>query len=238
MPYPGYEEDTFGFSPRRALMLSAAAVGGFLVLFAAARLLSAHAWYGPLFASPAGAPIADAFVAALVVSVLLAAWLLARMVRVGRSWRAWEREGLNRLHTRRQFDAILAAELERSARVDRPLAVVRFDIERLGAIARRDGWDVHGEVVRHAMLALLRGVRVYDSVCQMSPNAFAVILPDTTAEQAAFPASRVTRLFEEAVGSRATLRSGVASFEIGMTAQALLDAADPAAARIAEPATR
>lgn len=122
----------------------------------------------------------------------------------------------------------LEAEIERSGRSGRPFAILFLDVDGLKQIN-----DSHGHLVGSRALvrvgdALRASARVIDTAARYGGDEFALLLPETTAEEARAVADRVAERL--AAGSETpvvTVSVGVAVHPAdGATPEALIGAAD------------
>ncbi len=107
-------------------------------------------------------------------------------------------DALTNLHNRRYFHETLARECARAHRYDRKLALVIFDIDDFKAINDRIG-HLAGDAVLAAVAERLQSVvRSADIACRVGGDEFAVILPESTLQDA----EQLYRRVQFAVGSR------------------------------------
>jgi diguanylate cyclase (GGDEF)-like protein len=107
-------------------------------------------------------------------------------------------DALTNLHNRRYFHETLARECARAHRYDRRLALVIFDIDDFKAINDRIG-HLAGDAVLAAVAERLQSVvRSADIACRVGGDEFAVILPESTLQDA----EQLYRRVQFAVGSR------------------------------------
>jgi diguanylate cyclase (GGDEF)-like protein len=143
-------------------------------------------------------------------------------------------DDLTGLANRRQFLYRLELELQRSERMDEPLAIVFADLDHFKDVNDRFGHDAGDEVLRLFATVLRDHSRTIDLPARLGGEEFAVLLPGTDAEGARTFAERVRTTTEElrpptADGSvRVTASFGIASSAISLTRQELLNAADAA----------
>lgn len=130
--------------------------------------------------------------------------LLARvraLLRVARSdvpsGRACSRDALTRLYNREYFEGRLAKEIDRARRYARTVACVMVDVDGLRSINSRHGHDVGDEVLRLLADVLLSQTRAPDVVARYGAEEFALLLPETSARDAAVLAERIRSSFCE-----------------------------------------
>jgi diguanylate cyclase (GGDEF)-like protein len=144
-------------------------------------------------------------------------------------------DSLTGLGNRRAFVERGTAAIAHGARRGRPLAVVVFDLDRFKEINDQHGHPVGDAVIQAFAAAATARLRASDFVGRLGGEEFAVIMPDTTADEARAVAVQVSRAFEAAVAALArsglscTASAGVAqSPATGATLDDLLSAADRA----------
>lgn len=132
------------------------------------------------------------------------------------------------------FD-LLNRETERAKRSGAPLAVAMLDIDHFKSVNDTYGHQGGGEVLKELCQRLRDVVRAYDSVGRYGGEEFAVLFPDTGAEQAATLGERLRAAVEETPFKIGTLREKL-TISVGMaclegdddTVDALLQRADEA----------
>lgn len=146
------------------------------------------------------------------------------------------RDGLTGLYNRRAFDTLLADELVRAQRFNRPVSLLLLDVDHFKHIN-----DTYGHQVGDAVLKVLSELlgyqaRAIDYVCRYGGEEITVILPEIDIEIAANVAERLraaveAHLFDVNADAplRITISIGVTSFPAHADcAQALVAAADAA----------
>jgi diguanylate cyclase (GGDEF)-like protein len=94
------------------------------------------------------------------------------------------RDPLTGLHNRRYFHETLAQEVKRAHRYDRRLALVFFDLDNFKSINEEIG-HLGGDAVLSEVAERLRSVvRGADIPCRVGGDEFAVILPESSLEDA------------------------------------------------------
>ena len=111
------------------------------------------------------------------------------------------RDGLTTLIASPVFDLALAQEILRALRHHHSLALLLFDIDDLSQINREHGWGVGDRLLERTGITARRFFRTHDWVARHDTDAIAVLLPETTLDQAALLASR----FRETVQQRLVL---------------------------------
>jgi two-component system, cell cycle response regulator len=149
------------------------------------------------------------------------------------------RDGLTGLYNRRAFDQRLADEVQRAARYWRPLSLMILDIDHFKQVNDSYGHP-HGDQVLRDLAGLLRGcVRSTDFVARYGGEEFAIILPETSLQNAVAVAQLIQARVAgysfappqagEACREFLTLSVGLAEHSSANPApEALLEAADRA----------
>jgi diguanylate cyclase len=100
------------------------------------------------------------------------------------------------------FDLALTQEIERALRHQHALALLLFDIDDLSQINRQHGWGVGDRLLERMGILARRFFRTHDWVARHDTDAIAVLLPETTLDQAATLATS----FRETVEQRLILQ--------------------------------
>lgn len=144
------------------------------------------------------------------------------------------RDPLTGLFNRRFLQESLDRELEDAKRKQRSLAVIFLDLDRFKHFNDTFGHDA-GDRVLQSLAGLFRSFfRVNDVICRYGGEEFAVILPESSAREAATRAEALRLATKELelvhrgkLLGPVTLSMGIAGFpDHGRTAQELLDRAD------------
>jgi len=168
--------------------------------------------------------------ASLVAQAIENARLYAQMQEQART------DALTGLNNRRTFDALLADELARAQRFNRPVSLLMLDIDHFKRVNDTYGHQA-GDVVLKVLGELLgRQARAIDRVCRYGGEEITVILPETGFEIAAKVAERLRAAVEAhpfdingGAPLRITVSIGVASFPAHAdSVQTLVVAADAA----------
>jgi diguanylate cyclase (GGDEF)-like protein len=138
--------------------------------------------------------------AALFVILLL---FVARAIPPARAALSRDREWsqidpLTNLGNRRQFQEIVALEVNRTRRYDRPLALAYIDCDGFEIINQRRGYAAGDEVLQRLASALRSSLRTSDTVARIAGDEFALLLPETHAEGAVIVVAKVRELLDEA----------------------------------------
>jgi diguanylate cyclase len=141
---------------------------------------------------------------------------------------------LTGLPNRRAFDEELSRRYAEFCRKGSPLSVVLVDIDRFKAFNDEFGHLAGDEVLKAVAGRLRESHRDIDTVARFGGEEFAVILPDTTSEEALLPAER-GRLSVASEGNTCdgqevsvTVSCGVAALQRGESIELLLRRADQA----------
>jgi diguanylate cyclase (GGDEF)-like protein len=147
---------------------------------------------------------------------------------------------LTHLYNRRALDEMLAAEVERAHRYQRPLSVLMVDFDHFKEVNDRHGHRAGDGVLRDAALVILGELRANDQATRYGGEEFFLILPESGAEEALALAERVRGAMEDhvfrvaggdggMVELRVTASIGVATLgERSDSAERLVRAADAA----------
>jgi diguanylate cyclase (GGDEF)-like protein len=139
---------------------------------------------------------------------------------------------LTGLYNRRLFSETFEKELNRSRRYGSPLGLVVLDLHRFKEVNDQHGHPRGDEVLRTAAATLKKALRTSDSAFRIGGDEFALLLPQTDAEQALALSRRVETVFLEmlqplqlSVG--VSMDHGVATFpQDGEQADQLIRVAD------------
>lgn len=106
-------------------------------------------------------------------------------------------DALTTLHTRPVLEAALRKESHRAGRFQHWLSIIMLDVDNLAAINRTYGYGV-GDRVLERMGILLRGYfRQHDWVARYSEDTVAVVLPETSPDDAMALAERARMMVQE-----------------------------------------
>jgi diguanylate cyclase (GGDEF)-like protein len=146
-------------------------------------------------------------------------------------------DALTGLHNRRYFHETLAREVARAHRYDRKLALIVFDLDDFKAINDRIGHLAGDAVLAEAAERVRDVVRSADISCRVGGDEFAVILPESTLNDA----DQLYRRLQNAVSSRPlgqagrlSLSAGIAEVRHGDDTTAFFERADEALYRAKE----
>jgi diguanylate cyclase (GGDEF)-like protein len=139
---------------------------------------------------------------------------------------------LTGLYNRRLFSETFEKELNRGRRYGTPLGLVVLDLHRFKEVNDKHGHPRGDDVLRAAAATLKKALRTSDSAFRIGGDEFALLLPQTDAEQALGLSRRVETVFAEmlqplqlSVG--VSMDHGVATFpQDGEQADQLIRVAD------------
>jgi diguanylate cyclase (GGDEF)-like protein len=121
-----------------------------------------------------------------------------------------ERDELTGLRNRNAYEAELERAIARARRAGESLALVLLELDE--SVVPSLGEDVLRDFAR----VLTRVARARDTVCRRGPAAFAILLPDTSAEGA----SRLHGRVREEVAAAVAFSAGVAEWQPNETSDA------------------
>ena len=104
---------------------------------------------------------------------------------------------LTGLYNRRLFSETFEKELNRGRRYGSPLGLVVLDLHRFKEVNDKHGHPRGDEVLRAAATTLKKALRTSDSAFRIGGDEFALLLPQTDAEQALALSRRVETVFAE-----------------------------------------
>jgi diguanylate cyclase (GGDEF)-like protein len=117
------------------------------------------------------------------------------------AWQRWQEarvqlrialtDELSGLANRRHAELVLQAELSRSQRYARPLAIIMIDIDHFKRINDQGGHAQGDRVLRELPQLLTRDARTTDLVARWGGEEFMLICPETDVQQAALIAERL-----------------------------------------------
>jgi diguanylate cyclase (GGDEF)-like protein len=125
-------------------------------------------------------------------------------------------DALTSLANRRSFDADLAAECERSARYERPLALIMFDVDHFKEFNDAFGHQRGDEVLQELADTVLHQLRGTDTAYRYGGEEFAVLARETTGPDAAVLAQRLRIHIQDHFAAHGSLSSVTASFGIAL----------------------
>ena len=152
--------------------------------------------------------------------------------RYGEARKQAETDALTGLYNQRFFHETLRREVLRAQRYDRNLALIVFDVDDFKGINDQIGHLAGDRVLAQAADRLRDAVRSVDAPCRIGGDEFAVILPESSAEDAEQLYRRVqSSMRGTSLGGddeRLRLSAGIAEIQHGDTAAGLFERADAA----------
>ena len=139
---------------------------------------------------------------------------------------------LTGLYNRRLFSEGFEKELNRARRYGLPLGLVMLDLHRFKEVNDKHGHPGGDEVLRAAATTLKKALRTSDSAFRIGGDEFAVLLPQTDADQALALSRRIEAVFAETLQElplsvTVSMDHGVATFPLdGEQADELIRVAD------------
>jgi diguanylate cyclase (GGDEF)-like protein len=144
------------------------------------------------------------------------------------------RDPLTDLFNRRFMDESLETEILRATRNSRPLSLILIDIDHFKRFNDTFGHDAGDHVLQSLADLLRKFFRASDVCCRHGGEEFAIILPDSSLQNAVVRATslrtevkRLNLIYDKQNLGSVTVSIGVAAFpEHGSSASALLKIAD------------
>ena len=121
-------------------------------------------------------------------------------------------DALTGLHNRRFFHETLAREVARAHRYDRKLALVVFDLDDFKEVNDKIGHLAGDSVLAEAAERMRSVVRTADISCRVGGDEFAVILPESSLDDA----DQLYRRIQQAVSSRSFGQAGTLYLSAGV----------------------
>lgn len=144
-------------------------------------------------------------------------------------------DGLTGLNNHRNFQELLAQEIERSRRYRRPLALLLMDIDHFKGFNDTYGHPVGDLVLKEISACIQRSIRLNDLSARYGGEEFVVIVPETDEKGALITAERIRSTIEQHTiisldrQLKVTVSIGCSAFpESAPSQQALIDTADKA----------
>jgi diguanylate cyclase (GGDEF)-like protein len=140
-------------------------------------------------------------------------------------------DGLTGIHNRRFFEMRIMEELERAGRFQGRLAVIMVDIDNFKKLNDEFGHLLGDEILRSVSSILKQQLRKMDMVCRYGGDEFAILVPETTGDNALRVAEKLRRQVETndfpGVPRPVTISCGVADYPgHGVTRDEVVAAAD------------
>ena len=127
-------------------------------------------------------------------------------------------DALTGLYNHRVFQGTLSSEIQRAGRYDEPLSLILLDIDHFKQFNDRYGHQLGDVVLRDVATVARRSVRTTDIAARYGGEEFAILLPNTSAGEAAAMAERLRanieqhRVPHENLLLKVTISAGVATF--------------------------
>jgi diguanylate cyclase (GGDEF)-like protein len=158
--------------------------------------------------------------------------------RYGEARKLAETDGLTGLYNQRFFQETLRREVTRAHRYQRKLTLIVFDLDDFKSINDQVGHLAGDRVLAQAADRLREAVRSVDVACRIGGDEFAVIMPESTAEDGEQLFRRVHNSMRgTALGpdeQRLRLSGGIAELLHGDTPASIFERADAALYRAKE----
>ncbi|HUQ88683.1 MAG TPA: diguanylate cyclase [Vicinamibacterales bacterium] len=111
-------------------------------------------------------------------------------------------DSLTTLHTRPVLDAVLPKECCRAERFEHWLSILLIDIDNLSSINKTHGYGVGDRILERMGILMRTFFRQHDWVVRYAEDTIAVLLPETTPEDAITLAERTRAMVEERLAFR------------------------------------
>jgi diguanylate cyclase (GGDEF)-like protein len=142
-------------------------------------------------------------------------------------------DGLTGIHNRRYFEMRIVEELERAGRFQGRMSIIMVDIDNFKRLNDEFGHLLGDEVLRSVSTIMKQQLRKVDLVCRYGGEEFAIVVPETSGENALRVAEKLRRQVEShhfpGVPRPVTISAGVADYPThGITRDEVVAAADNA----------
>ncbi len=145
-------------------------------------------------------------------------------------------DSLTGLSNRRVFIEATKRECNRSIRNPDPLSIAFFDMDRFKSINDSYGHGFGDRVLKDLAKVLRDGCRVSDLPCRYAGDEFALLMPNTSSQEAVLTADRIRQQFGDLIidtdnwSLKASITGGVSTCEAGseIAAEELIRRADEA----------
>lgn len=159
--------------------------------------------------------------------------VMLRLARGESRWAAVEADAdpLTGLANHRAFQERLVTEVERAQRYSRPLALACIDVDGFKNVNDQFGHQSGDQALTQVAARLVTTARATDLTARMGGDEFAILLPETTAEEAEEVARRAHELIRVDLAGPApsiTVSIGICDLEYASSAEELLRFADGA----------
>jgi len=142
-------------------------------------------------------------------------------------------DGLTGIHNRRYFEMRVVEELERAGRFQGRMSIIMVDIDNFKRLNDEFGHLLGDEVLRSVSTIMKQQLRKVDLVCRYGGEEFAIVVAETSGENALRVAEKLRRQVEghhfPGVPRPVTISCGVADYPThGITRDEVVAAADNA----------
>ncbi len=142
-------------------------------------------------------------------------------------------DGLTGIFNRRYFEMRILEEIERARRYETPISILVVDIDQFKRVNDEYGHLLGDEVLRQVTSVFAHHLRKMDIVCRYGGDELAIIVPETSGEDALLVAEKLRRVVAAwgfpGVARPVTISIGVAEYpQNGRTRDELVRAADAA----------
>jgi two-component system cell cycle response regulator len=121
---------------------------------------------------------------------------------------------LTGLYNRRKLDELLATEIERAMRYDRPLSIIMIDLDDLKRINDSYGHPQGDEVLKLVAEAIRTQIRSVDLGTRFGGDEFVILLPEAELEAARMVGKRICEKITSTIfrGEQLSVSAGVAQW--------------------------
>ena len=140
-------------------------------------------------------------------------------------------DSLTGLLNRMRFDELLHDEIQRAQRYSKDFSMLFIDLDKFKNINDTYGHQTGDQVLVEFSKLIRNNTREIDIVSRLGGEEFIIILPDTTAEKAAFLAEKLRQLVSEhefPAVTKLTCSIGISSYQKDDTMQSMIERADRA----------
>ena len=123
---------------------------------------------------------------------------------------------LTGLANRRRFTEVLECFYVQARRYNRPMSLITMDIDFFKAVNDTGGHQVGDELLKIVAAAIEKACRKADLPARLGGDEFAILLPETSAAEAAFVAERVLQVTSESAVANETIKL-IVTLSIGIT---------------------
>jgi diguanylate cyclase (GGDEF)-like protein len=142
-------------------------------------------------------------------------------------------DGLTGVFNRRYFEIRVTEEIERAKRYTGAMSLIMIDLDHFKRLNDEFGHLMGDDVLRQISTIFTQNLRKVDVACRYGGEEFAIIVPETTGEDAYYVAEKLRKAIQTAVfpgvPRPVTISAGVASYPVnGEARDELIKAADEA----------